>query len=256
MFAKRLTVLMAALAVASTAPVRAHFLWIAPDASAKEKRVHVYFSERPEADDPDLLSRLKGVKLDENFADGSKQAVEPTRGSDSLEATPAAAKSAVASYSLNHTYGVMSREGESFLLVYHARMYPVATANHWDLPPSEQRLALELVPATAGGKLTVRPVLWHGEPLASAEVKADPAGKDRIDGTSDAGGSFVVAASTRACTHFARSISSRPAASATGKNTRAFATTARWSLRSTASGPRHRKFANLRPPRKGPDGPK
>ena len=70
---------------------------------------------------------------------------------------------------------MLSRGGEGFLLVYHARMYPATSANIWSVPRAEHRLPLELVTSLAGGKLTVR-VLWKGKPLPSAEVKADLAG--------------------------------------------------------------------------------
>jgi hypothetical protein len=192
MFAQRLTVLLAVTVVANVSLARAHFLWIAPDRAANEKRVHVYFSETAEPDDPALLSRLTGLKLQQNSSGGKSHLLEPTRGKDSLVVIPEGGGS-VESYSLTHKYGTLSRDGETFLLVYHARMYPATPTNRWSLPQADQQLPLELVPSMADGKLTVR-VLWNGKPLPAAEVKADPAGKERIEGASDAAGAFTVSA--------------------------------------------------------------
>jgi hypothetical protein len=88
---------------------------------------------------------------------------------------------------------VHSRNGETYLLVYHARMYPETTRNRWNAPASDQRLPLELVPLLVHGKLTVR-MLWQGQPVAAAEVKAVPAGGDEIEGTSNSAGEFAVSA--------------------------------------------------------------
>ena len=88
---------------------------------------------------------------------------------------------------------VHSRNGETYLLVYHARMYPDTTRNRWNAPASDQRLPLELVPSLVQGKLTVR-TLWQGQPVAAAEVKAVPAGGDAIEGTSNSAGEFAVSA--------------------------------------------------------------
>jgi hypothetical protein len=192
MFPQRLTMLLALSVVAGVAPARAHFLWIVPDRAANEKRVHVYFSETAEPDDPALLSRLAGLKLQQNSSGGRRDLLEPKRDKDSLVVFPVGSDSAE-SYSLTHKYGTLSRDGETFLLVYHARMYPATPTNRWSLPPADQRLPFELVPSMADGKLTVR-VLWNGKPLPAAEVKADPAGKERIEGASDADGAFTVAA--------------------------------------------------------------
>jgi N-acetylneuraminic acid mutarotase len=193
----RTTVLLAFAVVASATSARAHFLWIAPDASPKPDsskvgRVHVYFSEKPEADDPELLGRLKGLKVQQVSAGQKPQTLELKTGEDSLIATPAGA--AAQSYSLDHTYGLLDRNGEVFLLVYHGRMYPANSKNQWTPPTSEERLPLELVPTFADGRLAVR-VLWQGQPLAGAEVHAIPAGAEAVDGKSDDSGQFSLSAS-------------------------------------------------------------
>src|SRR5580700_9431779 len=192
MISLRTTVLLAVALVAGATSARAHFLWIAPDSSPKDGRVHVYFSESPEPDDPELLGKLKGLKVQQVSAGEKPQTLNLTRGDDSLLATPVGPLAQ--SFSLDHTYGLLDRNGEVFLLVYHGRMYPANSKNQWTPPTSEQRLPLELVPSVAEGRLAVR-VLWQGQPLAGAELRATPAGAEPVDGKSDALGQFSLAAS-------------------------------------------------------------
>jgi N-acetylneuraminic acid mutarotase len=192
MLCSRLTVVAALAVVTSGATAQAHFLWIAPDSSPTEKRVHVYFSETPEPDNPALLSRLRGLKVEQISASGKSQELEIKHADDSLIAAPVGNESPQA-YGLTYTYGVHSRNGETYLLVYHARMYPETTRNRWNAPAPDQRLPLELVPSLVQGKLTVR-TLWQGQPVAAAEVKAVPAGGDEMEGTSNSAGEFAVSA--------------------------------------------------------------
>ncbi len=193
MLSSRTTLLWAAIAAAAAARAEAHFLWIAPDPSPHESQVHVYFSETPEADDPSLLSGLDGLTLREISVDGKSHDLKTVTGKQSLVAIPSASAPAQ-SFSLNHTYGLFGRVGEPSLLVYHSRMYPASARNQWQPPASKQQLPLELVPALADGKLVVR-VLWKGQPLADAEMKGEAAGQRKIDGKTDASGSYAIAAS-------------------------------------------------------------
>jgi Domain of unknown function (DUF4198)/Kelch motif len=192
MLSRPVTALLAAMAVASAAPAGAHFLWIAPDPSPRESQVHVYFSESPEADDPSLLSRLDKLTLREISNDGKTHELHPVLGKESLVAIPTASAPAE-SFSLNHTYGLYGHGGETSLLIYHARMYPAAARNHWKAPAADQQLPLEIVPSLAEGKLVLH-VLWNGKPLPNAEIKAEVAGKEKIDGTTNAAGTFSVSA--------------------------------------------------------------
>jgi Domain of unknown function (DUF4198)/Kelch motif len=193
MLSLRSTGLVAAIVLTASAFAQAHFLWIAPDSSPHESQVHVYFSETPEADDPSLLSRLDGLKLREISMDGKSHDLKTIIGKQSIVAIPVATAPAQ-SFSLNHTYGLFGRGGEPSLLVYHSRMYPASARNQWQPPASKQQLPLELVPALADGKLVVR-VLWKGQPLADAEMKGEAAGQRKIDGKTDASGSYAIAAS-------------------------------------------------------------
>ena len=193
MISLRMTVLLAAVVAGGTSSARGHFLWIATDSSPKDGRVHVYFSESPQPDDPELLGKLKGLTLRQISADQKSQTLDLKRGDDSLVASPARRVPAQ-SFSLDHTYGLLDRNGEVFLLVYHGRMYPANSRNQWAPPTSEQRLPLELVPSFADGRLMIH-VLWQGQPLAGAELRAIPAGTEPVDGKSDAAGQFSLAAS-------------------------------------------------------------
>jgi N-acetylneuraminic acid mutarotase/uncharacterized GH25 family protein len=188
----RLTILAAALLLGG-ATAQAHFLWIVPDAAPSDKRVHVYFSETAEPDDPPLLSRLNGLKLEQLTSDGKRHTLELKRDRDSLVAVPLD-NAPAQSFGFTYTYGVHSREGESYLLIYHGRMYPASAANQWNSPPSNQRLPFELIPSLSQGKMTVR-VLWKGQPLAAAEMKADPAGGESVEGQCNATGEFSLSAS-------------------------------------------------------------
>jgi Domain of unknown function (DUF4198)/Kelch motif len=193
MLSLRSTGLVAAIVLTASAFAQAHFLWIAPDPSPHESQVHVYFSETPEADDPSLLSRLDGLKLREISIDGKSHDLKTVIGKQSIVAIPVAS-APPQSFSLNHTYGLFGRGGEPSLLVYNSRMYPASAHNQWRAPAADQQLPLELVPTFADGKLAVQ-VLWRGKPLADAEMKGEAAGQRKIDGKTDAAGSFTIAAS-------------------------------------------------------------
>ena len=104
MLSSRLTAVAALAVVTTAATAQAHFLWIAPDSSPKEKRVHVYFSETPEPDDPALLSRLRGLKVEQISAGGKSQELEVKHADDSLVAAPVGKESPQA-YGLTYTYG-------------------------------------------------------------------------------------------------------------------------------------------------------
>lgn len=192
MLLQRLTVLVTAIVVASVEPAQAHFLWIVPDRAANEKRVHVYFSETAEPDDPALLSHLAGLKLRQVSSDGDVRVLEPTRDKESLAASPIGVGPDLCD-SLSYTYGLHGGNADTYLLVYHARMYAGRGKNRWNLPPTEKRLPLELAPSTARGMLTVR-VLWNGQAVPAAEVTADPADGNQIKGKTNALGEFSVPA--------------------------------------------------------------
>src|SRR5688500_1191769 len=104
---------------------QAHFLWIVVDAPTAQSRV--YFAESPEPDDPALLDRLAGLKLTTyEGRDKSAQSAAEKQG-DALVA-PAGKAYGV---SLSHTYGVLERGGETFLLAYHGTAHTAPIAADW-----------------------------------------------------------------------------------------------------------------------------
>ena len=103
---------------------------------------------------PRSLSRLRGLKVEQISGGGKSQELQIKHADESLVAAPVGKESPQA-YGLTYTYGVHSRNGETYLLVYHAQMYPDSTHNRWNSPASDQRLPLELVPSLVQGKLTV-----------------------------------------------------------------------------------------------------
>jgi N-acetylneuraminic acid mutarotase len=132
------------------------------------------------------------LKVEQISASGKSQELQVKHADDSLVAVPVGNESPQA-YGLTYTYGLHSRNGKTYLLVYHARMYPDTGNNRWSAPASDQRLPLEVVPSLVQGKLTVR-TLWQGQPVAAAEVKAVPAGGDEMEGTTNSAGEFAVSA--------------------------------------------------------------
>ncbi len=115
----RWTVLLAASLIAFAAPVRREPIFSGSLPTRRPmRRVHVYFSETAEPDNPALLSRLKGLTLKEFSPDGKEHLLAPSRDKDSLASAPAGTGPAQ-SYSLSYTFGLHSRGGETYLLVYH-----------------------------------------------------------------------------------------------------------------------------------------
>jgi N-acetylneuraminic acid mutarotase len=155
----------------------AHFLWLVakPAADGQPAEAHLYFSESPEPDDPELLKRLGDISIVSIDAAGQAKTIGLTLGEDSLTAPLADAETLLV---MQHTYGVFTRGETSFLLNYRGKTGPALRHKAWTYPTSD-RLDLDLVPAEDGDKIKVR-VLWQGKPAAGVPVVAvDPAGDDR-----------------------------------------------------------------------------
>src|SRR5690606_12222199 len=93
------------------------------------------------------------------------------KGENALVATlrPDAAGAPVV---LKHTYGVLSRGDETFLLNYYAKTYPAPLPGTWQEVDDAEKLPFEIVPQV-DGKAVVLKVLWQGKPLANAEVTVE-----------------------------------------------------------------------------------
>jgi N-acetylneuraminic acid mutarotase len=91
---------------------------------------------------------------------------------------------------LRHTYGVLSRGGESFLLKYYAKSYPLSLPGTWRALNDAELLPLEVVPVSEGNELALK-VLWQGKPQSGALVTVEGAGiEKKLEGTTDDAGTF------------------------------------------------------------------
>src|SRR5579871_5584869 len=81
----------------------AHFLWLSAGSQSADGKVHLYFSESPEPDDPALLDRLGEVSAWQ-WTEGKFSPIPLKKGEDSLTTeTASGAKEGV--FGLRHTYG-------------------------------------------------------------------------------------------------------------------------------------------------------
>ena len=188
--AVRLLSVVAALLLLPAA-ARAHFLWVLPEASqADGARVHVYFSELAEGDDPALLDRLKGLQLHRLRPNHKPELLEVKKGEDSLVTVKAFRPDEPAVYSVNHTWGVFSRGGNSFLLNYVAKSGPAADSPLWAQVNSGKLLPLDLIPSRGQDGVAIT-ATWQGQPLAGAEWNVTGPDGTVLEGTTSEKGQFT-----------------------------------------------------------------
>jgi N-acetylneuraminic acid mutarotase len=182
------TTAMMSLGTAST--VSAHFLWLVIETQPGPTAVKVYFGEHAEPDDPALLDRFG--KLEGWSIPGGRsepQRLSFTKKNDALEAElPTSA--ATAPVVLRHTYGVISRGGETFLLNYYAKTYPTALPGTWRAIDSKEHLPLEIVPELTGKNNVQLRVTWQGKPAAGAEITIIGPQAEMSEGVADENGVF------------------------------------------------------------------
>lgn len=185
---RRISLLRIVVAVTLLQPVaaHAHFLWLVQTANTQGKQLHLYFGELAEADDPDLLDRVKDAKVRQVSAKGQLRELKLTKGSDSLLAN-LTSDSNGSMFVLSHDLGVMSRGGDSFLLRYYAKTGPALGDEAWKKIDCGKQLALDVVPERIGDEVQVT-VKWQGKPVAGAEVKAHGPGIEDFAATSDENG--------------------------------------------------------------------
>jgi len=90
----------------------AHFLWLVPQ-DESGSRVHLYFSEGPQPDNPKLLQKLSGVKV-EAFRGDKEFNVEALQFSTD-KSTLAAYSSHSSAWRLEHTYGLFGSDKKDLL---------------------------------------------------------------------------------------------------------------------------------------------
>jgi len=165
----------------------AHFLWIVAGGQSPDGKVHLYFSESASPDDPDLLDRLKGLRL-RQAVPGRLEELPITKGEDSLVAL--SRQAGASTLFVSHTYGAITRGEETFLLKYHAKCYSSERPQTWIAVGDAEALPLEIVPRLDGDK-TVLTVLWQNTPLEGGLVTITGGGLDKLEGTTDKRGEFV-----------------------------------------------------------------
>ena len=164
-------------------PVRAHFIWIVPDA-ADGTKVRVIFSDNLEPDDAVPVERIAATELLVRNADGTVAALNWEKGEHAyLVRVPGKGPIVVGGVC---RYGVVQRgESKPFLLAYYPKFIQgeVKAATPWD------KLPLEIVPRGAGRFQ----VLFAGKPAAGAEVVVlTPAADGKETHQTDARGEFEV----------------------------------------------------------------
>ncbi len=191
MLTRRTFTLCCSLWLLISGAAQAHFLWVVSTPDDKTPSAKVYFSESASPADPDLLDRVLKA---EAWAFGGRRGNEPqtlklTKDGDALVAE-LPAEQRMSPIALRHTYGVLSRGSESFLLKYYAKSYPLALPGTWRAVNDAELLPLEVVPASEGSELALK-VLWQGKPQSSAIVTVEGPGiEKKLEGTTDEAGLF------------------------------------------------------------------
>lgn len=186
---KRVAMILA-LILAWPLASQAHFLFLKVDATATPAKLHVYFGDAAEPDDPDLLDRVIKAEVFSVGGRGEPKVVSVTKGNDSLEA-PLDGAAKQSTFILRHAYGVMTRGGsEPYLLQYYAKTYPFPLTGTWKAVNNPERLPLEIVP-TVNGSTVVFTVQFNGKPVADSAVTiVGPGIESKIEGTTNASGEF------------------------------------------------------------------
>ncbi|GIX03523.1 MAG: hypothetical protein KatS3mg113_0529 [Planctomycetaceae bacterium] len=175
------TVMILSWGLWSSSPAWAHFLWIVGGEHTSDKKIHVYFSDEPAADDPALLDRVLSAQA---WQGPNWEKITLQKGTESLEGE---GKGPV--FVLQHDYGVVAKGQSPFLLTYYAKGYAHRGLQHWVVVHDPHVLPLEIVPRIQGERLVLQ-VLWQGKLLPKAEVVVNGEKLERITGETDERGEF------------------------------------------------------------------
>lgn len=177
--------LLFALAILAAVPVaaRAHF----PFLLTENGKLKVFFGDAAEPDDPDLLERIAKAEVWAMGGRGEPKKIELKKGAEALEGDLG---SQAGGAFLKHTYGVLSRNNESYLLVYYGKTYSSPLPGSWKAVKDDERLPLEVTPQ-AHGAATKLTVTWKGKPLAGSVVTVvGPGLAQKVEGPTDDKGVF------------------------------------------------------------------
>lgn len=174
----------------------AHFVWVcmAPNTEA-EKAIHVYFSEEPAAGGAHLVDKIAhtNVWLRSDNAQRTKVQLEKKVDADSEQGRLVAAVDCPSPCSIEAKcdYGVFSRGGKPFHLLYYAKHVHADNTDELTRVGSSDRLALDIVPMGSSEGLALQ-VRYEGKPVADAPLHIiDPEGEETEQKT-DAEGRFVI----------------------------------------------------------------
>lgn len=162
------TMLTMVVVLSVVSPAMAHFLWLVPEPVSANAKVHVYFSDGAHPDRPELLDRVKSVRVWRLSGAKTFEAVEFSRTEDALCASLPANDSG-STYGLSHDYGISTKTGEPRRILFHAKAHTSADPSTWLAVRDAKRLPLEIVSARDGLK-HVFTVMSNGQPLAKAGV--------------------------------------------------------------------------------------
>jgi N-acetylneuraminic acid mutarotase len=183
----RRIVLTLAVLLAWPAVSQAHFLWLLHDQATGKGQV--YFSESAEPDDPALLEKVTKAQVWMIAGQGEPKLLPLTKTAESLE-TSAESGLSQSPIILRHSYGVMAKGGDPFLLNYYAKTYPSSLPGTWRSVKDTEHLPLEVTPSL-DGKSTALKVQWKGNVLAGATVTVVGPGIDKkLEGTTDEAGIY------------------------------------------------------------------
>ncbi|GAB4154317.1 MAG: kelch repeat-containing protein [Planctomycetaceae bacterium] len=168
---------------------QAHFLWLVTEANSQPALVHLYFAEAAEADDPDLLKRVKNPQIVLLEKNGKLTRLKSAQGDESIVAKLPQKIKRPSAVLLNHRYGVISRGKSTFLLKYYAKSY-LASPKQWGDLKTSKSLALDISPSWDNGRLRLH-VAWQQKPAEKIQVKIEGPGiEDAIEGETNAKGEF------------------------------------------------------------------
>ncbi|HWL08551.1 MAG TPA: DUF4198 domain-containing protein [Planctomicrobium sp.] len=176
--------------VLATGVSQAHFIFVVPEPAENPTVVKAYFGELAEGDDPALIKMIAKAQAWTTSGHGKPTALEMKIDGDALVGQ-IPEKGAGSAVYLKHTYGVMSKGPEPFLLMYYGKAYTNTLPGNWSTIGNEEDLPLEIVPELAGNEVAFK-VLWKGKAAAGSQVTIEsPVLADKFQGDTNAEGIFT-----------------------------------------------------------------
>jgi Protein of unknown function (DUF3386) len=189
---KRLVTVVVLLAIA--APVRAHFIWILPPEPPGQP-ARLVFSDSLHPDNPELLKKIARTELFLFDPNGQATPVKLTEAKDTLEVAMPPDQGPQLLGGICR-YGVVQRgQAEPFLLMYYPKAITRAPGLLGRGPSGLLGKPLDKLPlqVVTAANQSIQAV-WHGKPLAGAEVTVLLPGQDKpVTGKTGPDGTFGLA---------------------------------------------------------------